>query len=107
LYGRTAVTVNPNQPPTGSVDCSGSSIVKTTNPWSYTLSCKALNAVDADGRITSMVWALPDLGVSKSGSTYWNYGLPTAQAVRVQLILTDDSGASTTLENTVDLRTLR
>ena len=107
LYGRTSVTVNPNQLPTGSVDCSGSSIVKTTNPWSYTLSCKAVNAVDADGRITSMVWALPDLGVSKSGSTYWNYSLPTAQAVRVQLILTDDSGASTTLEKTVDLRTLR
>ena len=107
LYGRTTVTVNANQPPSGSIDCSASSIVKTTTPWSYVLSCKAVNPVDPDGRIVSIVWALPDLGYSKAGSTYWNYSFPSAQAVRVQLILTDDSGGVTTLEKTVDLRVLR
>lgn len=107
LYGQTIITVNANQLPTGSIDCSASRIVKTTTPWSYVLSCKAVNPVDPDGRIVSLVWALPDFGVSKNGSTYWNYSFPTPQAVRVQLALTDDSGGVTTLESTVDLRTLR
>jgi hypothetical protein len=107
LYGRTTVTVNANQPPSGSIDCSTSSIVKTTTPWSYVLSCKAVNPVDSDGRIVSMVWALPDLGYSKAASTYWSHSFSSAQAVRVQLILTDDSGGVTTIEKTVDLRVLR
>jgi hypothetical protein len=80
--------------------------VKTTTPWKYTVSCKGLNLVDPDGLIRTMTWALPDLGVSKAGSTTWNTSLPTAQAVRVTLTLGDDSGANTVLETLVDLRLL-
>jgi hypothetical protein len=106
LYGRTTLIVPENRPPTGAIDCSTSSIVKTTTPWKYTVSCKGLHLVDPDGLIRTMTWALPDLGVSKAGSTTWNTSLPTAQAVRVTLTLGDDSGANTVLETLVDLRLL-
>jgi len=112
LYGRTTVTVNPDQPPTATLDCSGSYIAKTTNPWTYVLSCKALNAVDPDGTIKSYLWSLPDLGVSVAGTGTWHYAFSTPQAVNVTLTLQDNSYATCApcgqmvLRTSFDLRTL-
>jgi hypothetical protein len=62
--------------------------------------------VDPDGRITGMLWTLPDLNVQSTGSSYYKSIFPTPQVVRDQLLLTDDSGATTTRKRTVDLTTL-
>jgi len=112
LYGRTAVTVNPDQPPTATLDCSGSYISKTTNPWTYVLSCKAVNAVDPDGTIKTYIWSLPDLGISVAGTSTWHYTFSAPQAVNVTLTLQDNSYATcapcgqTVLRTSFDLRTL-
>ncbi|MFI5340086.1 MAG: hypothetical protein ACHQ7N_09635 [Candidatus Methylomirabilales bacterium] len=107
ISGTTTVTVNVNQLPVGTIDCSGSYINKTVKPVTYVLSCKAANTADPDGRIASLVWTLPDVPYQNlNGSTYFKYTFATAQAVRVQLLLTDDSADTATIETTVDLSTL-
>jgi hypothetical protein len=102
LTGSANVTVNENQAPTGSIDCASSYKI---NAGSFVVACKAVNAKDPDGVLKGMTWALPDLGITRAGSTYWNYGLSgPAQLVVVTLTLTDDSGATTVLTTTVDFR---
>jgi len=108
LYGRTNITVSANQPPSGGVDCSASYIDKTANPWTYMVSCRAVNPKDVDGRITRMEWSLPDDGIGPiAGSTYFKRGFATPHVVRVRLVLTDDSEATTSFETAVDLTALR
>jgi hypothetical protein len=108
LYGRTNITVNPNQPPTGGIDCSASYVDKTATPWTYMVSCRAVSPKDLDGRITRMEWSLPDDGIGPiAGSTYFKRGFATPHVVRVWLVLTDDSEAATSFETTVDLTALR
>jgi hypothetical protein len=109
LYGRMSVTVNPNQPPTGGIDCSGSYLDKTAPSRPYVISCRAVSPKDADGRISQMTWSLPDDGVPPTaGSTYFKRSLVTPpHVVPVRLVLTDDGGASAIAATTVDLATLR
>jgi hypothetical protein len=107
LGGSTTITVNPNQVPVGSIDCSGSYLDKTTTPKTYVLSCKAVNTSDPDGQIVSLVWTLPDVPYQKAGGSYVHYGFPSPQVVPVQMVLTDNSGGTATISTSVDLSTVR
>jgi hypothetical protein len=107
LGGSTTITVDPNQVPVGSIDCSGSYLDKTTTPKTYVLSCKAVNTSDPDGQIVSLVWTLPDVPYQKAGGSYVHYGFPSPQVVPVQMVLTDNSGGTATISTSVDLSTVR
>jgi len=100
------ITVNQNQVPVGSIDCSASYLDKTTKPWGYLLSCRAVNTYDPDGQIASLVWNLPDVPYQKAGGSYFHYGFTSPQVVRVQMVVTDNSGGSATISTSFDLSTL-
>lgn len=107
-YGRTiagtaTVTVNPNQPPTGTVDCAKS--YYSISRQKYLLLCRA-TAADPDGRVRHLVWRIPELSYERAGVTAIGLEQTEPQAVTVELHITDDSDAETVVTTPIDMASL-
>jgi hypothetical protein len=104
-YGRTiagaiTVTVNPNQPPTGTVDCSKS--FYSISLKKYVISCRA-TATDVDGRVRHLIWKVPELTYERDDVSAISLEQTDPQAITVELHIIDDSAAETVVSTSVDM----
>jgi len=102
FFGTTTITVNPNQPPVATIDCSRSWLDRVTNRRH--LYCKAI-ASDPDGRVKGLQWNILETTQIRFGSTV-HFAYDTSQILTVQLTVTDDSGSQTVVQGTVNLGAL-
>jgi len=100
IEGQTTVTVNPNQPPVGSIDCSRSNYRSLTKK--YILYCRA-TAADPDGRITRLRWAVPELQYERLDTTIMVLERAEPAAVTVELHISDNSGDETVVSIPIDM----
>lgn len=107
-YGRTmeaqtTVTVNPNQPPVGTVDCSRSSYRQPIAK--YNIYCRA-TAADPDGRISALKWNIPELQYERLDTTIMAMERAEPMAITVELHITDNSGDETVVSVPIDMAQL-
>jgi hypothetical protein len=103
LDAQTTVTVNPNQPPVGTVDCSRSSYRQLTKK--YALYCRA-TAADPDGRIGALKWNIPELQYERLDTTVLLLERDQPVAITVELHITDNSGDETVVTVPIDMASL-
>jgi len=103
LEAHTTVSINPNQPPVGTVDCSRSTYRTLTKK--YTLSCRA-TAADPDGRISSLKWVIPELQIERADIINLTLEADHPAAVTVELHITDNSSAETVVSVPIDMAQL-
>lgn len=103
LDAQTTVTVNPNQPPVGTVDCSRSSYRQLTKK--YSLYCRA-TAADPDGRIGALKWNIPELQYERLDTTVMILERDQPVAITVELHITDNSGDETVVTVPIDMASL-
>lgn len=103
LDAQTTVTINPNQPPVGTVDCSRSSYWQLTKK--YALYCRA-TAADPDGRISALKWNIPELQYERLDTTVLILERDQPVAITVELHITDNSGDETVVSVPIDMAQL-